>query len=201
MSKIPGKAIILLLFVNFILQVYTDFLVARRFQEIIFIPIRPQLTRVDLEEALIIKNDLSAAKNVPHEYDRNSPSQITAGLDLLRKDKAQLLSKAQISKILPHVKKIYSYKKRIGYLKDKVKNAKCESQLSAIRMCKALRFNQLNFCISDIDLFTLKTYEFPYWRELLHRLNIKANGAKINPAIGNPGLEGLGDERGFFERG
>lgn len=182
MSKIVERVIISLLCLNGILLLFIlisfIYFPAKETKEIIFIPVRPPLTHPDPREALIIKGTTFARKKEANGLKGYSPRQILEGLALLRKGKGQLLNKEQAHKILPCLRRISYCKKRIGYLNGKVEEKKRGLELACVKMGKVLKWNQLDFVISNIDLFTLEIYEFPCWLELLSKIKIKSESAE-----------------------
>lgn len=182
MSKLIEKILISLLCLNLILQLFIlisfIYLPPGETKETIFVPVRPPLTHPDPREALIIKGSAVEGKKEANGLKGYSPQQILKSLILLRKEKALSLSREQVHKILPHLRRISYCKKRIGYLSGEVEDKKRELELACVEIGKVLKWGQLDFVISNIDLFTLKTYEFPYWLELLNKLKIKSESAK-----------------------
>lgn len=169
MSKVGKKVIILLFLLNSVLGSSIIFLNYCPLQESVYIPIRPQLTLDDPLEVLLIKSSSSQSK-IFHGLEEYYSRQISEILYTLLTKEGQILNKEQISGILPYADKVYRNKKQIDCLNNKTEKIKVELELFCASLSGALTWEQLDFCISSVDLLTLKIYEFPYWQELLDKL-------------------------------
>lgn len=175
MSKIIKRLSIILLCLGCLLQLFIlIFFTHFSYKEIIYIPVRPPLTHPDSRGALIIKGSGADGKKLPNELEAHLPRQIQESLSRLKNKKRQLLTMKQANKINFYLRKISNRKKRIDFLNRKIECIKRELEFACIKMGKILRWNQLYFVISNIDLLTLEIYEFPYWLELLDKVKIKS---------------------------